>query len=47
MYKRKISMESVKKMGRLLAFVGEQEQKIERFRQKLCKIRSFEPYATF
>ena len=47
MYKRNISMDSVIKMGKLLAFVGESEQKIEYQRQKLCKIRSFEPYATF
>ena len=40
-------MDSVIKMGKLLAFVGESEQKIEYQRQKLCKICSFEPYATF
>ena len=47
MYKRNISMKSVKKLGKLLAFIGESEQHIEYQRQNLCKLKAFEPYATF
>lgn len=40
-------MITVKKLGKLLAFVGESEQRTEFSRQNLCKLKSFEPYAAF
>ena len=40
-------MQTVKKLGKLLAFTGESEQRVEFMRQNLCKLRSFEPYAAF
>ena len=36
-----------KKLASLLQVIGETELKIEFARQKLCKCRSFEPYAAF
>lgn len=40
-------MQTLKKLGKLLAFIGESEQRVEFARQQLCKLRSFEPYAAF
>jgi len=42
-----LSLETKKKLGKLLAFIGESEQKIEFARQNLCRLSSFEPYAAF
>lgn len=47
MKRREISVVTLKKMGKLLAFIGENEQRCEFARQNLCKLRSFEPYSAF
>ena len=47
MKRREISVETLKKLGKLLAFIGESEQRIEVTRQACCRLNSFEPYAAF
>lgn len=47
MKRREISAATLKKLGKLLAFIGENEQRLEFARQNLCKLREFEPYAAF
>ena len=42
-----MSLETKKKLARLLAYIGESEQFIEFYRQNLSKLASFEPYAAF
>jgi len=42
-----LSLETKQKLGKLLAFIGESEQKIEFCRQNLCRLTAFEPYAAF
>jgi Ca2+-binding EF-hand superfamily protein len=40
-------LETLQRLARLLAFIGEQEQNVEFARQNLCRLSSFEPYAAF
>ena len=42
-----LCIDTKRMLGRLLAFSGDSEDRIETLRQKLCKIQAFEPYATF
>eukprot|EP00352_Strombidinopsis_acuminata_P004561 CAMPEP_0176368086 /NCGR_PEP_ID=MMETSP0126-20121128/22347_1 /TAXON_ID=141414 ORGANISM="Strombidinopsis acuminatum, Strain SPMC142" /NCGR_SAMPLE_ID=MMETSP0126 /ASSEMBLY_ACC=CAM_ASM_000229 /LENGTH=63 /DNA_ID=CAMNT_0017726193 /DNA_START=81 /DNA_END=272 /DNA_ORIENTATION=+ len=34
-------------LGKLVVTTGEMEERIELYRQRVCKITSFEPYAAF
>jgi len=45
--KKEISMTTKKRLGKLFHHVGVQEQKCEQDRQALCRVTSFEPYASF
>ena len=47
MKKKDLSIETKKKLGKLLMNTGESEQRIEFARQNLCKTQAFEPYASF
>jgi len=47
MQRKEISIQTKKKLGKLLTHTGESEQKIEFSRQCLCKAQAFEPYAAF
>lgn len=38
---------ALKKLAKLLIFIGETELQIEFGRQNLCKAQNFEPYAAF
>ena len=40
-------MTILKKLSKLLVFIGETELQIEFARQNICKLHSFEPYAAF
>ena len=40
-------MSVLKKVSKLLVFIGETELQIEFARQNLCKANAFEPYAAF
>lgn len=40
-------METKQILANLLMILGEYEMKIEKFRQKLCQQKEFEPYASF
>lgn len=42
-----ISIDTKRKLGKLLDYTGECEQKLESSRQRLCKMIQFEPYASF
>ena len=45
--KKDISMQTKKRLAKLLACIGEQEQAIEAVRQNLCNSPAFEPYTSF
>lgn len=47
MQRKDMSIQTKKKMAKLLTHTGETEQKIEFCRQNLCKAKAFEPYAAF
>jgi hypothetical protein len=47
MQRKEISITSKKKLQKLLTLTGVKEQQLEFSRQNLCKIESFEPYASF
>lgn len=38
---------AIKKLAKLIMYMGETEMQIEFGRQKLCKANNFEPYAAF
>ena len=40
-------MSALKKLSKILVYIGETELQIEFARQNLCKASSFEPYAAF
>jgi hypothetical protein len=40
-------MQVLKKVSKLIVFIGETELQTEFARQKLCKCNAFEPYAAF
>jgi hypothetical protein len=45
--KKEISMQTKKRMAKILACIGDMEQQIEMTRQNLCNSPSFEPYSSF
>ena len=47
MQKKELSIQTKKRLAKLLTHTGESEQKIEFARQNLCKAQAFEPYAAF
>lgn len=47
MQRKDISIVTQKKLLKLLTYTGKKEQQLEVARQNLCKIESFEPYASF
>jgi len=47
MKKKDLSIDTKKKLGKLLMNTGESEQRVEFLRQNLCKTQAFEPYASF
>lgn len=47
MLRKDMSIQTKKKLAKLLTHTGESEQRIEFCRQNLCKAQSFEPYAAF
>jgi hypothetical protein len=42
-----VSIDTIKKLGQYLNTIGQSEERLERYRQKLCKLIAFEPYASF
>jgi hypothetical protein len=47
MKKQDISVATKKRLAKVFVNTGEGEQQIEVLRQALCKVSSFEPYASF
>lgn len=47
MKRHQISMETKHILANLLLISGEYEVKLEKYRQKLCQQKEFEPYASF
>lgn len=47
MERKELSIETKRRLGKLLMFTGEAEQRVEFGRQNLCKTQAFEPYASF
>lgn len=45
--KADICIDTKRRLGKILAFTGEQEELLEQARQKLCRLKAFEPYASF
>lgn len=47
MKKQEISVQTKKKLAKIFTTTGEAELQVELLRQNLCKVSSFEPYASF
>jgi hypothetical protein len=45
--KPQIHIETIRKLGALLMLYGTGEVMLESERQRLCKLKQFEPYASF
>ena len=47
MRRAQLSIDTKRKLGKILQFTGLSEEQLEIARQKLCKLSLFEPYAAF